>query len=167
MPSFDENTFEGQSNLPYRPYEQYGPYVDAVPSTEHSTFYQNQLPPVQPAPARTIHAEKTPARSTKMPKAEALALVRKWKRGLVAGSLVAFGLLSGLVAANAVSANANQQTPASNPDTNNSNNTTTTPSDNGGFFNNNNNNNNQGQGGYGFGNDNSGQQPAISGSHAS
>ena len=165
MSFYDENTLEGQSALPYQPYEQYGPYVDAVPSTEYNnTFYQRNLPQALPPPARTVPSEKIPGRSPRMPKAEALALVRKWKRGLVAGSLVTFGVLSGLVVTNAVSANTNQQTPASN-----SNNTNiTTPSDNGGFFNNNNNNNNnQGQGGYGFGNSNSTQQPAISGSHAS
>src|SRR5437879_3959223 len=131
MSSFDENTFEEQSNLPYRPYEPYSPYVDAVPSTEHSTFYQGNLPVAHPDPAATVPSEKIPVRSTKMPKAQALALVRKWKRALVAGSIVAFGILSGLVAANAVSANTNQQTPASNTN----NNTTTTPSDNGSFFN--------------------------------
>ncbi|GHO85543.1 hypothetical protein [Dictyobacter formicarum] len=160
MSFFDENTLEGQSALPYQPYEQYGPYVDAVPATEYNTLYQQNPPQALPPPARTAPSEKMPGRSPRMPKAEALALIRKWKRGLVAGSLVAFGVLSGLVVTNAVSANTKQQTPASN-----SNNTNiTTPSDNGGFFNN---NNNQGQGGYGFGNDNSTQQPAISGSHAS
>ncbi|GCE04835.1 hypothetical protein [Dictyobacter aurantiacus] len=169
MSFYDENTLDGQSALPYRSYEQYGPYVDAVPSTKYSPnpYYQQNLQQALPPPARTAPSEKIPGRSPRMPKSEALALARRWKRALVAGSLVAFGVLSGLVFTNAVSANSNQQTPANN---NNNNTNVTTPSDNGGFFNGNNNNNQgqgQDQGGYGFGNNNSTQQPAISGTHAS
>lgn len=173
MSFFDENTLEGQSALPYRPYEQYGsydqygPYVDAVPSTAYndSSDQQHLQQTALPPSARIAPSEKIPGPPLRMPKAEALALARKWKRGLVAASLVAFGILSGLVVTNAVSANSNQQTPTNS---NNNNTNVTTPSDDGGFFNGNNHSDqDQGQGGYGFGNDHSTQQPAISGSHAS
>ena len=100
----------------------------------------------------------TPARSPqtksaqpRLSKAEALAFVGACKKWLVAGSIVTFGILSGLVAGHIVGATSSQAAPASNTPA-------TSPSSDGSFF--------QQQGGYGFGNGNS-WQPPVSSSHVS
>jgi hypothetical protein len=87
-----------------------------------------------------------------MSKAEALEFIDECKRWLIAGSIIVFGILSGLVAAHVTGTTSNQATPGSNAPT-------TSPSSGGGFF-------QQQQGGYNFGNGNSGQPP-VSGSHVS
>jgi len=96
----------------------------------------------------------------RLSKAEALTFVGKCKKWLIAGSIVAFGILSGVVAGHAVGSTSNQATPASNggPTTSSSNGSTTSPSNNGSFL--------QQQGGSNFGNNNFGQPP-VSGSHTS
>ena len=107
--------------------------------------------------ART--SSRTPVRSSsamppppRLSKVEARTLVEKCKRWLIAGSIVAFAILSGLVVGNGLGATSPQGTPASNRPI-------VSPSDeDGGFF--------QQQGGYGFGQGNLGQPP-VSGSHAS
>jgi hypothetical protein len=87
----------------------------------------------------------------RMSKAEALLLVDRCKKWLVAGSIVAFGVLAGLVAGHVIGSSShaanqsnNQATPA--PDS-----SSTSPSNNGGFF--------QQQGGNNFGNDISDNYP--------
>ncbi len=88
----------------------------------------------------------------RLSKAEALTFVGKCKQWLIAGSIVAFGILSGVVAGHAVGSTSNQATPASNGGP------TTAPSNNGSFL--------QQQGGSNFGNKHFGQPP-VSGSHTS
>ena len=93
-------------------------------------------------------------------KAEAQTIVGKCKQWLIAGSIVAFGILSGVVAGRAVESTSNQATPASNggPTISSSNGSTTSPSNIGSFL--------QQQGGTNFGNNNFGQPP-VSGSQTS
>lgn len=135
-----------QPTLPYQPY--IGP-IDALVSRQQET-----LPPRTSTPSRTAMPAR-PARAElaqpRMSKAEALEFIDECKRWLIAGSIIVFGILSGLVAAHVTGATSNQATPASNVPS-------TSPSSGGGFF--------QQQGGYYFGNGNSGQPP-VSGSRVS
>lgn len=109
-------------------------------------------------PARAVHptrdGQQRPT-SPRLSKAEALAFVHRCKQWLVAGSLVAFGVLTGLVAGHVIgTANpAATQSPHQAGST-----PSTLPSSTGDFF--------QQQGGNSFGNGIVGQQP-VSGSHTS
>ena len=123
-----------------------------------STSTTRAVPPY-PALARSKQARPVTPRKSK---AETLAFVHECKKWLVAGSIVAFGLLGGLVAGHAVGTTSNQATPTNNtPATSPS-----TNGGNGGFFNQQPGQQQQGGGGYGFGNNNP-SQPPISGSHTS
>jgi hypothetical protein len=147
----------GQPTLPYQPY--IGP-IDALvsrqqeimsPSISARAAASASARPAMPAlPARPARARPVEPR---MSKAEALEFVDECKRWLIAGSIVVFGILSGLVAAHVTGTTSNQATPASNAPS-------TSPSSGGGFF------QQQQQGGDYFGNGNSGQPP-VSGSHVS
>lgn len=101
-----------------------------------------------------------PGRIAPMPKAQALELIEKFKRGIVVVSLVGFGTLSVLVLSNTnlAASGANQATPASNnltnPSSDNSSDSGSDSSSNSIFP--------QQQGGYGFGSDPSSQGPAAS-----
>jgi len=143
-----ENPYR-QPPLPYQPYK-------------GNPTQQQQFAPPSPlrrddsshvTPARPSQAKSAPPR---LSKAEALAFVAKCKIWLVAGSFVAFGILSGLVAGHVVGATSNQAPPA-NPADPASNAPAKPPSSGGGFFQ---------QGGSGFGNTNP-SQPPVSGSHTS
>jgi hypothetical protein len=93
-------------------------------------------------------------------KAETLTFVHECKKWLIAGSIVTFGLLGGLVAGHAIGTTSNQATPASNTPA-------TSPSTGGGFFDQQpGQQQQQGGGGNGFGNNNP-TQPPVSGSHTS
>ncbi len=117
---------------------------DVVASSPTSQARTSSRPPARSSPALPL-----PPRLSKV---EARALVEKCKRWLIAGSLVAFAILSGLVVGNGLGAPTPQGTPASNrPIISHS-------DDDGGFF--------QQQGGYGFGQGNVGQPP-VSSSHTS
>lgn len=156
MSYFDENDpYEQreQGYMPYQPYREYaGPYqpqqqrreVLSPPSRTPlaSTSYG--------APARSQQARTTQPR---LSKAEALAFVSTCKRWLIAGSIIAFGVLSGLVAAHATGVTSQQVTPASNSPA-------TSPSSGGNYF------QQQPGGGSNFGNNNPFQQP-VSGSRVS
>lgn len=140
-----------QPALPYQPY--IGP-VDALVSRQQEVISPSISPrasslPRPDLPARPARAELAQPR---MSKAEALEFVDMCKRWLIAGSIVAFGILSGLVAAHVTGTTSNQAAPASNAPT-------TSPSSGGGFF------HRQHRGDY-FGNGNSGQPP-VSGSQVS
>jgi hypothetical protein len=138
-PGADETS--EQSSLPYQPYRgRSDPFLLSQQQEFVSTPPPTVASPV--TPARSAPATSTP---TRLSKAEALEFVGTCKRWLIAGSIVAFGILSGLVAGHVTGATASQAAPASNPPT-------TSPSD-GGFFQ---------QGGYGFGSGNSWQPPVSS-----
>lgn len=147
MLSSDADHPSGQASLPSR----------ELSAASHSR--QQEVVASSPTPqART--SSRPPARSSpalppppRLSKVEARTLVEKCKRWLLAGSLVAFAILSGLVVGNGLGAPSPQGTPASNrPIISHS------DDDDGGFF--------QQQGGYGFGQGNVGQLP-VSGSHSS
>lgn len=148
------------------PDEPYREYV-AIPSRsrQQSLAAQSAAPVSQVATARTSPARSTmPARSEqkkpvppRMTKAEALDLVDQWKRWLVAGSIVAFGILSGLAAGHAIGSSSQQTSQPDNQDAPFFNSPSNSPYDNGGYFQ---------QGGNNFGNGSSGQSP-FSGSHTS
>src|SRR5205807_9803587 len=84
--------------------------------------------PPYPGQARPKQARPVTPRKSK---AETLTFVHECKKWLVAGSIVTFGLLGGLVAGHAVGTTSSQATPANNTPA-------TSPSTNGGdggFFN--------------------------------
>ena len=155
----DANDPYRQPTLPYQPYE--GQTHPAM--TQRNEMVSSPRP--RAAMPSTTQARSTQARpvTPRKSKAETLAFVHECKKWLVAGSIVAFGLLGGLVAGHAVGTTSNQATPASNTPA-------TSPSTNGGdggFFDQQpGQQQQQGGGGYGFGNNNP-SQPPISGSHTS
>jgi hypothetical protein len=152
----DANDPYGQQSLSYQSYEAYSDpripkrneTVSPSPLTQENMARTLQVRPYQARP-------NTPRKS----KAETLAFVHECKKWLVAGSVIAFGLLGGLVAGHAVGTTSNQATPASNTPA-------TSPSTGGGFFDQQPGQQQGGGGGSGFGNNNS-SQPPVSGSHTS
>ena len=155
----DANDPYRQQAIPYQPYGgQNTPMMPQQNSVAASTSATRAVPPY-PAQARPKQARPVTQRKSK---AETLAFVHECKKWLIAGSIVAFGLLGGLVAGHAVGTTSNQATPANNTPA-------TSPSTNGGgggFFNQQPGQQQQGGGGYGFGNNNP-SQPPVSGSHTS
>ena len=155
----DANDPYRQQAIPYQPYG--GQNAQTMPQQNNvaaSTSTSRAVPPY-PAQARPKQARPVTPRKSK---AETLAFVHECKKWLVAGSIIAFGLLGGLVAGHAVGTTSNQATPANNtPSTSPS-----TNGGNGGFFNQQPGQQQQGGGGYGFGNNNP-SQPPVSGSHTS
>src|SRR6266702_7426281 len=140
----------GQPSLPYQPYGAHAPGI----------YQRNETVSPSPTSRAAMHARSTQVNTRQVTprksKAEALALVHECKKWLVAGSVITFGLLGGLVAGHAVGTTSNQATPANNTPA-------TSPSTNGGdggFF-----NQQPGQqqggggGGNGFGNNNPSQPP--------
>src|SRR5438874_12224884 len=156
----DANDPYRQPSIPYQPYgEQNAQIMPQQKSMAASTSTTRAVPPY-PAQARPKQARPVTPRKSK---AETLSFVHECKKWLVAGSIVTFGLLGGLVAGHAVGTTSNQATPANNTPA-------TSPSTNGGdggFFNQQpGQQQQQGGGGYGFGNNNP-SQPPVSGSHTS
>ena len=155
----DANDPYRQPAIPYQSYERQN--TQMMPQQNNvaaSTSTTRAAVPPYPAQARPKQARPVTPRKSK---AETLSFVHECKKWLVAGSIVTFGLLGGLVAGHAVGTTSNQATPASNTPA-------TSPSTNGGdggFFNQQP-GQQQGGGGYGFGNNNP-SQPPVSGSHTS
>ncbi len=153
--------FYPDANDPYRqpslPYQPYVTHPNPTMSQRNEVVSPSPLP--RAASSQNTHARSAHARPVRprKSKAEVLAFVHECKKWLVAGSVIAFGILGGLVAGHAVGTTSNQATPASNAPA-------TSPSSGGGFFQQQ--PGQQQQGGYGFGNGNSGQPP-VSGSHTS
>ena len=144
----------GQESMPYQPYREYaGPFQSQQQQREFlspATTYRPQAGSSYSAPARPPQAKSTQPR---LSKAEALEFVDTCKKWLIAGSIVAFGVLSGLIAAHATGVTSRQATPASNSPA-------TSPSSGGGYF------QQQPGGGSNFGNSNP-FQPPVSGSRVS
>ncbi len=155
-------------------------------SLKANSPYDQDTLPYQPSIERTVpmpsrqqkaaswHAPAGTRSPSRMSKAEALTIVRRCKKWLVAGSLVAFGVLSALVRSHVVGTTSGQATSAPNnqviPVTNNqttsaSSAPATSSNSNGGFFQQPQQQSQQG-GGYGFGDGNS-WQPPVSRSHVS
>ena len=166
----DANDPYRQQPAPYQPYRQQAvpdqPYggqnAQMMPQRNNvaASTSPNRAVPQYPATTRPKQARPiTPRKS----KDETLAFVHECKKWVVAGSIVTFGLLGGLIAGHAVGTTSNQATPANNTPA-------TSPSTNGGgggFFNQQpGQQQQQGGGGYGFGNNNP-SQPPVSGSHTS
>ena len=128
------------------------------PMTQRNEIVSSSTIPRAAMPS-TMQARSAQARpvTPRKSKAETLTFVHECKKWLIAGSIVTFGLLGGLVAGHAVGTTSNQATPASNTPA-------TSPSTGGGFFNQQpGQQQQQGGGGNGFGN-NSPTQPPVSGS---
>ena len=152
--------------MPEHPYNPSSKPEDQLVSLHRAQGYSDLFPTQQypgvsrPAtPTRgTVHPTRDGQQRTtplRLSKVEALAFVHRCKQWLVAGSLVAFGVLTGLVAGHVIGTaspatlqSPNQAGAASS----------TSPSSTGDFF--------QQQGGNSFGNGIFGQQP-VSGSHTS
>jgi hypothetical protein len=158
-----------QPTIPYQPDRRYTDpslyqqqaFVSPPPTSRAHAGAAHTIPARPVAPVRPAQAAQPTM--PRMSKAEALALVDRCKKWLVAGSIVTFGVLTGLVAGHAIgstASNANSTNgpgPSSNQSAPASNSSNTSPSSNGGFFQ---------QGGSNFGNGNS-SQPPVSGSHTS
>ncbi|HYX50226.1 MAG TPA: hypothetical protein VE843_10815 [Ktedonobacteraceae bacterium] len=171
----DANDPYSQQTIPYQSYRQQtvpnqpynGQNAQMMPPQHTSNARISQRPAVPQYPA-TTRPNKAKTAAPRKSKAETLAFVHECKKWLVAGSIVTFGLLGGLVAGHAVGTTSNQATPANNTPS-------TSPSTNGGndngggFFNQQpgQQQQQQGGGGYGFGNNNNPSQPPVSGSQAS
>lgn len=171
----DANDPYSQQKIPYQSYrQQSAPYQpnmgqssQMMPTqyTSNAKIPQNRAVPPYQGQYRPKQAKPVTPRKSK---AETLAFVHECKKWLVAGSIVTFGLLGGLVAGHAVGTTSNQATPANNTPS-------TSPSTNGGndngggFFNQQPGQQQQQQqgGGYGFGNNNNPLQPPVSGSQTS
>ena len=155
----DANDPYRQPSIPYQPYGEQNAQIMPQQKSMAASTSTNRAVPTYPAQARRKQAKPiTPRKS----KAETLSFVHECKKWLVAGSIVTFGLLGGLVAGHAVGTTSSQATPANNT-------RATSPSTNGGdggFFNQQPGQQQQGGGGYGFGNNNP-SQPPVSGSHTS
>jgi hypothetical protein len=141
----------GQPTLPYQPYKTHPDPLLSQQRAVVSATTTRSASPSRTMPARPSNA--APA-SPRLSKAQALEFARTCKKCLVAGSIVVFGILTGLVAGHVTGTTSNQATPASNTPS------TTSPSTGGGFF------QQQQGGGNGFGNNNS-SQPPVSGSNVS
>jgi hypothetical protein len=170
----DANDPYRQQTVPYQPYSQpavpdqpYGGQSAQMMSQQNNVARSastNRAVPTCSAQARPKQAKQVTPRKSK---AETLAFVHECKKWLVAGSIVTFGLVGGLVAGHTVGTTSNQATPANNTPA-------TSPSTNGGngggggFFNQQpgQQQQQQGGGGYGFGNNNP-SQPPVSGSRTS
>lgn len=153
---------------------EYLDYQGIVPaSAERRAFAPGQeqafraYPGYSPSPVPKGRAPQPPrpsAGSERMSKAETLELLSSLKRALVVSSLVAFGVLSGLVATNVVGSSTGASTPSGGDSSSQSAPAQSTDpfhgDDSGGFF------NQQGGGGSGFGSGGSGQAP-FTGSHTS
>ena len=150
-----------QYRQPAIPYQPYGGQTNPTMSQRNEVVSPSSTPrAATPYTMQTRSAQARPVKPRKS-KAETLTFVHECKKWLVAGSIVIFGLLGGLVAGHAVGTTSNQATPASNTPA-------TSPSTNGGgggFFNQQP-GQQQGGGGNGFGNNNP-AQPPVSGSHSS
>jgi hypothetical protein len=125
------------------------PPAPAYPYAQPTRSYA----PVQPGTLRPQPGTAKP--TARLPKREALALARRWKRGIVIATLACFAALSGLVMSHSVGDAARQTTPANSsnqvtPDQNQSDPSQSWPDN----------------GGNNFGTDNS-NQPPVSGSHVS
>ena len=153
---------QGQPTTPYEPERRY----------TDSALYQQQAFVSPPTPLRahagaahTLPAKPVapvrPARVAKpttprLSKAEALTFVDQCKKWLVAGCIVSFGVLTGLVAGHMIGYTASNANSTTGPGQSSN---QAAPASNGGFF-------QQQQGGTNFGNGNFSQQP-VSGSHTS
>jgi hypothetical protein len=154
-----------QQEIPYQPYGG-GQTNPMIPKRNEIVLASSaqQAATSYPMQARSMQAKPMSPRKSK---AETLTFVQECKQWLVAGSIVTFGLMGGLVAGHAVGTTSNQAIPANNspatsPSTNGGN------GGNGGFFNQQpgQQQQQQGGGGYGFGNNNP-SQPPVSGSQTS
>jgi len=99
----ETNPYEYDSTVPWIPQQNQlheGRYVSAHPSQQPSALQNQRL-----QQRGGDQKRKSPER---MPKAQALDLVRVYKKRLVVASLVVFGLLSGLVAYHQVGTTTNQ-----------------------------------------------------------
>jgi hypothetical protein len=151
--------FYPDANDPYRqpelPYQPDGGQTNPTMSQRNEIVSSSPIP--RAAMPSTMQARSAQARPVKprKSKAETLTFVHECKKWLIAGSIVTFGLLGGLIAGHAVGITSNQATPA------------TSPSTGGGFFDQQpGQQQQQGGGGNGFGNNNP-TQPPVSGSHTS
>lgn len=104
-------------------------YTTQTPAGQYGPYF----PPAQPQ----YRAPQFTPQPVRMPKHEAIAITRKLKTGLIAGSVMSFGVLVALVASHVTGATARQ---ASNSNSSNTNSNSSNPpsysnSDDGGYFN--------------------------------
>lgn len=140
---YNQHSIEYVDNMPLRQQQVYRPTKSRHPQDMYDDA-KNKLPTIK-----------------KRTKAESLAIVRIWKRWLVASSVVAFGAFGGLALTHTIGVTTRTSTtPSSSSQSSQSNSQSqTNTNSNGGFF-------QQQQGGNSFGNSNQ-SQGAVSGSSAS
>ena len=131
--------FSGEKFVENNPYDLYGSYDETVawvpqqrqtstggmpkeePLYEYPAYYTHPAayPPAGRAqrqeamPRRQQAARQGPAKPQRMSKAETLAMVDSFKKFLVVGSLISFGLLGGLAASHITGATSSQAAPSS------------------------------------------------------
>ncbi len=158
-PEIEYPYWQPEPPLPYQPNRgytdpsRYSQQAVVSPSATTQAGIARPMTARPAASARLQRPEQVKPTTPRMSKAEALEFVEQFKKWLVAGSIVTFGVLTGLVAGHVIGSSsqaANQSNNQATPSFN-------SPSDDGGFFQ---------QGGNNFGNGNSGQQP-LSGSRTS
>lgn len=154
MSSLNANDPYGQATLPYQPSIE---RIDSILSQQKKAASLRTTQRVGLSQDRPVRPSQTSASPSRISKAEALTIVRRCKKWLIASALAAFAILSALVAGHVAGTTSSQTTPVSNnqivPSSSGS--TTSSPSD-GNFFQQ---QQGGGYGGYGFGNSNSWQPP--------
>lgn len=159
-PEIEYTYSQPEPPLPYQPNRG---YTDSLRSQQQvlvsppATKQADIARTTQARSALLARTEQTKPTAPRISKAEALKFVEQCKRWLVAGSIVTFGLIAGLVAGHMVGSSSSAANQSNNQVAPSFNSPSTSPSNSGGFFQ---------QGGNNFGNGNSGQQP-FSGSHTS
>ena len=107
MSNFDTFDEYRQSSVPYQPNERYAPVQSFqggnVPPRDTQAQRPRPYPKLQPS-----LQEQKPATPARMPKAQALALLRKVKRGIVVASFLGFGTFSALALGHTVGATTQQ-----------------------------------------------------------
>ncbi|HZS79329.1 MAG TPA: hypothetical protein VFA41_22135 [Ktedonobacteraceae bacterium] len=144
---------------------QYQEYAGSIRDQQRAAYASpSKMGTVAQRPAQPAHPAKPKSTQPRMPKAQALALVKKLKQWLVAASIISFGILSGLAAGHVVSSannttTTNKATPTSTQSSSTSSSSSSTSTQNSSST-------SQQQGGSNFGSSSSSSQP-VSGTHTS
>src|SRR5262249_22388488 len=147
----------GQATLPYQPPLE---RTNLIQSQQKQTVFLPNTPQAASSQHKTMRSPQA-STSRRISKAEALTIVQRCKKWLVAGALVAFGVLTALAMGHTVGTPSSQTTsgtnnqPTNNQTTSASNGSATSSSSDGSFFQQ---QQGGGYGGYGFG-DSSAWQP--------
>jgi hypothetical protein len=148
-PASRSNQRPYRSNQQYQPHPPNQPYQSRSWSAENNYAVQGEKLTVRPQAQSLRHKE---GKAAKLSKAQALVIVKAFKKWLVVGSVLAFGVISGLVITHTTGVTSQATTNSSS-----SQQAAPSTSGQGGFL-----PQQQQQGGYGFGNSGTSQNPVSS-----